>query len=105
MIRQQQLKQRFPSGLHFRGRRLNLHPLLEGSNACGGINALSGDIDYADAADADGLLILLMAKRGNRNSALLCGFEDRGRFIFGLLDDVLFSIEREVNLLGIDKCC
>ena len=81
---QAMVKQRFPSGLYFLGRRLNLHPLLERADAGGGINALSGDFD-----------LRLTFDRSPRGAATYYGWSAEGRGKLEDLDQELGKLLKE----------
>lgn len=86
MIRKQQLQERAADAFEGVGRSLDLHSGLDQADAGGCVNSLA-DVHDADAANADGFLILLMAQRGNHDAGSLRSLEDGGRFSTRLLND------------------
>src|SRR5271156_3151475 len=77
MIGHQQLNQRVPRALHSVGGGVHHHARFHGTNARCRVHARA-HVHHADAANADGLFVLLMAQRGNRDVMHPSGVEYRG---------------------------
>ena len=76
LIGHQQLGERHPLPLHLRRRGLDLHPVLARAHARGGHHA-AARVDRAHAADADGVVALVVAEHRDVDADLLRGGEDR----------------------------
>jgi hypothetical protein len=75
MIGHHQFKDRFARAQDFFGIGNDLHAGFDRTDAGSGENARAG-VNDAEAADADGRLVLQMAKRGNVDAVDACGIED-----------------------------
>jgi hypothetical protein len=88
MIGHHEFKENFTCAQNFLGVGDDFHAGLDRPDAGGGENASAG-IHYAQAADADGCLILKVAKRGNIDAVHARGIEDArvGGYADGLAVD------------------